>query len=142
VTVTAEQYPFLVTDPQQGPAGLKPILPFALSLGQQSVNAQGLLDTAAAVNVLPHQLGVRLGAVWEQQTVPLRLTGNLAAYEARALLLLATVGKFPPVRLAFAWTRTDDVPLLLGQVNFFMEFDVCFFRARSLFEIRPKQATP
>jgi hypothetical protein len=33
------------------------------------------------------------------------------------------------------------VPLLLGQVNFFMGFNVCFFRARSLFEIRPKQTT-
>ena len=142
MTVAAEQYPFLVVDPRQGPAGLKPILPLTLSLSQQSVPAQGLLDTAAAVNVLPHQLGVLLGAVWEQQTVSLRLTGNLAAYEARALLLGATVGKFPPVNLAFAWTRTDEVPLLLGQVNFFMEFDACFFRARGLFEIRPKQTMP
>ena len=142
MTVTAEQYPFLVTDPRQGPAGLKPFLPLTLSLGQQAVGVQGLLDTAASVNVLPHRLGVQLGAVWEQQTVPLQLTGNLAAYEARAVLLVATVGKFPPVNLAFAWTQTDQVPLLLGQVNFFMEFDVCFFRARSLFEIRPKQTGP
>jgi|GEM_PF-3158502 len=28
--------------------------------------------------------------------------------------------------------------LILGQANFFLEFDVCFFRARSEFEVRPK----
>ena len=39
---------------------------------------------------------------------------------------------------AFAWTQAAEVPLLLGQVNFFMEFDVCFFRAQAAFEIKPK----
>ena len=50
----------------------------------------------------------------------------------------ATVGKFPPVQLAFAWTRSNAVPVLLGQVNFFMEFDVCFYRSRLVFEVKPK----
>jgi hypothetical protein len=53
----------------------------------------------------------------------------------------AIVGKFPAVRLAFAWAKTDAVPVLLGQVNFFMEFDVCFYRSRLVFEVRPKQST-
>jgi len=44
------------------------------------------------------------------------------------------------VRLAFAWTQTDNVPTLLGQVNFFLEFDACFFRSREEFEVQPKAA--
>jgi hypothetical protein len=28
--------------------------------------------------------------------------------------------------------------LILGQTNFFMEFDVCFYRSHLEFEIRPK----
>ena len=28
--------------------------------------------------------------------------------------------------------------MILGQVNFFMEFDVCFFRSQAAFEINPK----
>ncbi len=44
----------------------------------------------------------------------------------------------PPARLAFVWARTDAVPVILGQVNFFLEFDVCFFRSRGLFDVRPK----
>ena len=92
------------------------------------------------VSVLPWSVGEALGAVWEKQAIPLRLTGNLANFEARALLLSATVGLFPPVQLAFAWTKSDDVPVLLGMTNFFMEFDVCFFRSQAVFEIRPKSS--
>jgi hypothetical protein len=91
--------------------------------------------------VLPYSVGEQLGLVWEQQTTPVTLSGNLAACEARALLVSVVVGKFPPVRLAFAWAKTDAVSVLLGQVNFFMEFDVCFYRSRSVFKVRPKQAS-
>ncbi len=101
----------------------------------------GLLDTGATVNVLPYAVGKELGAVWQQQTTPMTLSGNLAACEARALILSAVVGQFAPVRLAFAWAKADFVPVLLGQVNFFMEFDVCFYRSRSHFEVRPRPAT-
>jgi hypothetical protein len=58
--------------------------------------------------------------------------------EARVVVLSVVAGSFPPVRLAFAWARSDAVPVILGQVNFFMEFDVCFFRSRGLFDVRPK----
>jgi hypothetical protein len=45
---------------------------------------------------------------------------------------------FPPVDLAFAWTQSTEVPMILGQVNFFMEFDVCFFRSQAALEVNPK----
>ena len=70
---------------------------------------------------------------------PIQLTGNLAQAPARAVVVTATIAAMPSVRLAFAWTQLTAVPVLLGQVNFFLEFDVCFFRAQSAFEIRPKQ---
>jgi hypothetical protein len=41
----------------------------------------------------------------------------------------------------FAWTQATTVPLILGQVNFFMEFDVCFYRSRLQFAISPKAVT-
>jgi hypothetical protein len=46
--------------------------------------------------------------------------------EARGLVLSATVAEFPPVLLAFAWTQSSEAPLILGHMNFFTEFDVCF----------------
>jgi len=138
MTAPVEQFPFVEMDPAVGAISRMPLLPLMLSRDQQNVTVTGLLDTGAAVNVLPHSLGVQLGAVWEQQTIPVRLTGNMAGIEARVLLVTCQVGHFAPVRLAFAWAYSDAMPVLLGQTNFFQEFDVCFFRARSIFEIRPK----
>ena len=83
-------------------------------------------------------MGLQLGAAWEQQAIAVRLTGNLANEPARALLVSATVGHFAAVRLAFASTRSDAVPVILGQVIFFMEFDVHFYRSRGIFEVEPK----
>ena len=77
-----------------------------------------MLDTGATVNVLPYLLGIELGCIWERQTTTLNLTGNLAQYEARVLLLQVTIAQFEPVRLVFAWTKSVQVPLILGQVNF------------------------
>ena len=68
----------------------------------------------------------------------MQLSGDLAASEARALLLTARVADFGPVRLAFGWSRSNNVPVILGQVNFFMEFDVLFRRSELLFEIHDK----
>jgi hypothetical protein len=137
MTAGAERYPFVEGDPNLGLASLAPFLPVTLT-GANSITVSGLLDTGAAVNVLPYTVGVQLGASWERQSTPMTLSGNLAACEARALVVPAAVGKFPPVRLAFAWARTDDVPVLLGQVNFFIEFDVCFYRSQSYFDVRPR----
>lgn len=138
MTSAAEEFPFLQIDPTAGAASLSPYLPFELLLGENRISAMGLVDSGAAINVLPHGVGLRLGAVWEHQTTPVQLTGNLAAFEVRVLVVSATIGKLPLVRLVFAWTRADSVPVILGQINFFLEFDVCFFRSRYRFEVKPK----
>jgi hypothetical protein len=54
------------------------------------------------------------------------------------LVVTAEIGDFAPVRLAFAWTQAEKVALILGQMNFFMEFDVCFFRSKFEFDVKPK----
>ena len=103
-----------------------PYLPLRLTYRTLSVQVMALLDTGASVNVLPYEVGLQLGAVWEEQTIPVQLSGNLACLEARGLVLSATVAEFSPVLLAFAWTESTEAPLILGQMNFFAEFDVCF----------------
>jgi hypothetical protein len=54
------------------------------------------------------------------------------------LFLVAQVGEFPPVRLAFAWVQTNGVPLVPGQTNSFTEFDVSSYRSKLEFEVKPK----
>lgn len=115
-----------------------PQLPLSLSYRESAIEVIALLDTGASVNVLPYSVGVQLGAVWDEQTTFVTLAGNLASIEARGLLISAQISNFSPVRLVFAWSLSDDVPLLLDRMNFFLEFDVCFYRSRLMFEIRSK----
>ncbi len=105
-----------------------PQLPLSLAYRGSSVEVSALLDTGASVNVLPYSTGVQLGAVWEEQTTSVVLAGNLASVEARGLLVSAQIGNFDPIRLVFAWSLSDDASLLLGRMNSFLEFDVCFYR--------------
>lgn len=136
---TPLRVPYTTVAPAAGDVGIAPYLPLTLECQGNSMAASALLDSGASLNVLPHSLGLSLGAVWREQAAVLRLGGNLAQHPACPLFLNVTVGAFAPVRLAFAWTQAEHVPLILGQVNFFMEFDVCFFRSQKAFEVQPKQ---
>ena len=131
-----KRFPFIERTKSLGLSSTLPYLPITLTYTNHSVEAMALLDTGASVNVLPYELGLQLGAVWEEQTVPIQLSGNLARMEARGLVLSATVAEFPSILLAFAWTESREAPLILGHMNFFAEFDVCFYRADFAFELR------
>ncbi len=118
--------------------GGRPLLALSLALGQNSLPVEGLLDSGSDVNVLPFGIGSALGAQWDPSKTTLRLAGAFSGTPAIPLLVMASVGDFAPVRLAFARCQTGDVPLILGQTNFFLEFDVCFFRSRNQFSVLPK----
>jgi hypothetical protein len=139
MAIKAQRFTYSEGEATSPIASSLPYLPVSLAYQHQQIEVSGLLDTGATVNVLPYQVGIQLGAKWEAQTIPVKLTGNLAQQEARVLIVSATVSKFLPVRLAFAWSRSEEVPVILGQVNFFMEFDVCFYRSQGAFEVKPKQ---
>jgi hypothetical protein len=135
------RYPYVSVVPGPGQAGRAPYLPLALTLGTVRVDLFGLLDTGAAANVLPHSVGLQLGADWARQTIPVPLGGVLTGAQGRALVVTGAVGPFPPVPLFFARVDTDVTPVILGQTNFFREFDVCFYGSRSEFDIRPAAST-
>lgn len=115
-----------------------PYLPLTLAHQNQQTQGFGLLDTGSTVSVLPYETGLQLGLQWEKQRIPLQLKGNLANFAARAVLLDARIEGFAPVKMAFAWTNAENAPLILGQTNFFLEFEACFCRATGEFEIKRK----
>ena len=133
-----ERFSYLKITNSVGDPTLIPRLPITLSSNHRTVQTPGLLDSGSQINLLPYQMGLDLGAVWKPELAVIRLSGNLARYPACGLAAYARVGKLNSVRLAFAWVQTDEVGLILGQMNFFMEFDICFFRSQQAFEIRPK----
>ena len=133
------RFPFTFTEAVQSTA--MPRLPFYLSYGDQSLLVAELVDTGSSVSVLPYDVGLTLGVIWEEQTLPLRLAGSLGKQEARAIVLEATFPRIPELNaslpLAFAWSRDENAPLLLGQTNFFEHFDVCMYRSKGYFEASP-----
>lgn len=132
------RFKYSTTDPAQDEFDSLPRLPLVLRLNERSLEVVGLVDSGATVNVLPYEVGIRLGATWEESEATIRLAGTLGEWNALPLFVTAQVGDYTPVRLAFAWVKSNHTPLILGQTNFFMEFEVCFYRAKLEFEIKPQ----
>ena len=93
----SESYPFLSSENAWGEFVLRPILQFDLYISDKSATVNGLLDTGADVNILPHNIGLQIGANWSACPVLPSPTGNLSKYETRGLAVNAKVGSFPPV---------------------------------------------
>jgi hypothetical protein len=109
----AQRYSFTERTDNLGRSVIMPYLPLTLMLGNRFVEVTALLDTGASVNVLPYEIGIQLGVVWENQTVSIPLSGNLAQSESRGLVVSAEIGQFSPILLAFAWTELRDAPVIL-----------------------------
>jgi hypothetical protein len=119
-------------DPRQ-----RPILPLTLRANGCQIDTHALVDSGADVNALPWSVGTSLGFVWEPNKATIRVAG-ITQGAAMPILLAADFGDIQGARLAFAWCQSDSVPLVLGQTNFFMEFDICFFGSRREFQVVPK----
>jgi hypothetical protein len=102
-----------------------------------SVDVVGLVDSGASFSVLPFNIGSRFGVAWNSLT-PIHLSGVLAGTGAKLLAVERIVSSLPITPLIFAWCTSNAVPVLLGQVNFFFEFDICFHRSRSEFTVAPR----
>jgi hypothetical protein len=133
-----KRFNFVEKSNSAGETSLVPYLALNLSSQDTSISTSGLLDTGASVNVLPYEIGVQLGLNWSDHNTSVTLAGNLAKFAAKGIILSATIEQFAPATLVFAWTKAENIPLLLGRINFFQEFDVCFYGSQLVFEIAPK----
>jgi hypothetical protein len=132
------RFKYSSNSPTQNEFDRLPRLPLSLRREDRIVEAVGLVDSGATVNVLPYELGLQLGAEWDDRRAIIQLAGNLGNQPAMPFSAIAQIGEFSPTELVFAWVRSPNAPLILGQTNFFLEFDVCFYRSRSEFEVKPK----
>ena len=117
---------------------LMPRLGMTLAYHKRSVEVIGLVDSGSTVNVLPYSVGLGLQAIWENQPVIPGLVGSLRSVEVRALDVFAFHPQLTPrtpIQLVFAWTKSEEVPVIFGQMNFFLVFNVCFYRAEHVFEV-------
>ncbi len=122
-------------------SGGMPILNVELAHKNFSLTTPALVDSGAAMNLLPFECGEQLGFVWEQQRLSLPMGGLLPDAKAFAVPVTLTLEPFPPVELAFAWVDVSQakIRVLLGQINFFQYFKVTFTAYEQHFEISPRQ---
>lgn len=113
----------------------RPVLPIVLHGPTASFKTVALVDSGADVNVLPWHFGSMLGLVWQPEKATIQVAGVPNQAVATPVLLSLSFGSFSDVTQAFAWCQSDTIPLVLGQTNFFMEFDICFFRTRLEFQV-------
>jgi hypothetical protein len=99
-----------------------------------------LLDSGSTISVLPHSVGITLGFDWHSERPLLPLAGNLAKYETKSVILQVAIEGFRPQLMSFAWSRSDSVPIILGQRNFFEVYDVRFSEAKH-FDLQLVNAT-
>jgi hypothetical protein len=131
-------FPYQYRGVSRDPQTLAPLLPLTLSRGGVSVDVVGLVDSGAMYSILPFDLGARFGVPWNSLAVDILLGRIAAGITAKLLMVEGRIGTHPPTPLVFAWSPTNTVPILLGQVNCFFEFDICFYRSRSEFTVAPR----
>ena len=95
-----------------------------IGLGE-SIEVWALVDSGAAVNVLPFRVGQALGLRWDDFESGPELGGGVAG-ETKSLWLTASVPTMAPIQLKFCWLSNDNARVILGHDNFFDHFTVCF----------------
>ena len=128
-------FPYIVLPQFERDHLARPYLPVTIRYRQNEVQTVALLDSGADANVLPLHLGLELGANWDRQPETSDLEGIGGGGEAKWIGADLQVESWPSIRLIFAWANDNDVPVILGQWNFFEHVDVCFFRSQKRFEL-------
>lgn len=87
--------PYVDRDPSRPGTSLMPYAPVSFLLGAVALVEHALLDTGAAVNVLPWRTGVALGFDWNALASDVNLSGNLANAPAKIVALRVQLGALP-----------------------------------------------
>jgi hypothetical protein len=56
---------YSISAPLQTEVDSLPRLTLILGLGQRQASVAGLVDSGATVSVMPYEMGIQLGAVWD-----------------------------------------------------------------------------
>lgn len=135
--MSVQRFPYTPMPPFSG--GM-PVVNVCLTHDECSCIVPALVDSGAAMNLLPFECGKQLGFVWNEQRLDLPMGGLLPETKAFAVPVTLTLDPFEPIELAFAWTNVpqERLRVLLGQINFFHHFKVTFTAYERHFDISPK----
>ncbi len=98
-------FKYSTTNATQNEFDSLPRIPLILKRDNQQVEAIGLVDSGATVNVLSYQFGLELGGIWDDRKAIIQLGGNLGSQTAMPFSAIAHVGDYSPIELVFAWVK-------------------------------------
>ncbi len=115
----------------------RPMVNINLFYAGNDMTAPALVDSGADFSVFPYDVGLQLGLVWEEQTLPVPLGGMLRGVPAFGVLVRGEIPGLPEKALVFAWAKTS-CRVILGQLNFFQQYRVTFEGYDNAFDISQK----
>ena len=115
-------YPYLVRTEYVPDLVARPFLPVRIRYRQLEIQTMALLDSGSDINVLPYKLGLDLGADWDSREDIEGLEGIGGGLIAKRFVADLYIETWPSIRQIFAWARDDDIPVILGQVDFFQNY--------------------
>jgi hypothetical protein len=124
--MTAQHFPYTILKGFSGVKSGLPIIPITLTHEDHNCKVPGLVDSGSTVSVLPYDIGLQLGLDWKSQKLPAPLKGMLQDIPSYGVLVTGTLDPFPAVPLVFAWTQSNETPVILGQQNFFRAVQLDF----------------
>ncbi|MDM8524313.1 hypothetical protein QUF80_13165 [Desulfococcaceae bacterium HSG8] len=76
-----------------------PIIRIALYHAGHEITIPAVVDSGAMVSVLPYDMGIELGFIWEEQTIPVKLGGTCQGIAAFGVLVRGELAGLSPVAL-------------------------------------------
>ncbi len=86
------RFQYSTNHPSQDEFDSLPRIPLILRHNNERVEVVGLVDSGATVSVLPYQIGIQLGLVWDDSKAIIRLAGNVGNQPAMPVFFMAEIG--------------------------------------------------
>jgi hypothetical protein len=128
-----QEYPYIKTI---NSAFSRPVLPIQLHHHERIVRAEALVDSGASISILPYEVGQALGLNWETSAQGVEIKGRVRAENSRKILVGLEVAPFESFLNLFLWVKDSEIPLVLGQINFFAHFDIRFSASKQIFSLQ------
>ena len=127
--MTIMEFPGRLIESEQLGATWVPTATVEIKYQKLLLSCEMLVDTGAYLRMIPYQIGTELGlTISEDGILEAGGTGGASIPHVVKEVELRIGGNFIHARIG--WALTDEVPLLLGRLDVFDEFDIEFSQSR------------
>ena len=119
------EFPFKAIDTDQLGIIYRPVATVRVKGPKNEVLTEMLIDSGADISIIPFELGSYLGFLIEKNEDIKSLGGISGGIPVVYRKIRVEIGAFV-INIKVAWAVVEDVPEILGRVDFFDEFDIEF----------------